>query len=39
VLEARRAETETRLGLVQSQLEQARAWAKLNFLLPHEAQP
>jgi hypothetical protein len=39
VLEARRAETETRLGFVQSQLERARAWAKLNFLLPHEAQP
>jgi outer membrane protein TolC len=39
VLEARRAETETRLGFVQTQLERARAWAKLNFLLPHEAQP
>ena len=39
VLEARRAETETRLGFVQSQLERARAWARLNFLLPHEAQP
>src|SRR5882672_1821133 len=39
VLEARRAESETRLGFVQSQLERARAWAKLNFLLPHEAQP
>jgi len=39
VLEARRAETETRLGFVQSRLERARAWAKLNFLLPHEGQP
>ena len=39
VLEARRAETESRLGLVQTQLERARAWAKLNFLLPHEARP
>jgi len=39
VLEARRAETETRLGFVQTQLERARAWARLNFLLPHEAQP
>src|SRR5881628_1885925 len=39
VLEARRAETETRLGFVQTQLERARAWAKLNFLLPHEVQP
>ena len=36
VLEARRAETETRLGFVQTQLERARAWAKLNFLLLHE---
>jgi len=39
VLEARRAETETRLGFVQTQLERARAWARLNFLLPHEGQP
>jgi outer membrane protein TolC len=39
VLEARRAETETRLGFVQTQLERARAWAKLNFLLPHGGQP
>ncbi len=38
-LEARRAEAETRLGFVQTQLERARAWAKLNFLLPHEGQP
>ena len=39
VLDARRSETETRLASVQSQLERARAWAKLNFLLPHEGQP
>lgn len=39
VLEARRAETETRLGFLQTQLERARAWAKLNFLLPGEEQP
>jgi len=39
VLEARRAETETRLGFLQTQLERARAWAKLNFLLPIEVQP
>ena len=39
VLEARRAQTETRLGFLQTQLERARAWAKLNFLLPKEAQP
>jgi outer membrane protein TolC len=39
VLEARRAETETRLGFLQAQLERARAWAKLNFLFPSEVQP
>lgn len=39
VLDARRAETETRLGFLQSQLERARAWARLNFLLPAEGQP
>jgi outer membrane protein TolC len=39
VLEARRAEAEARLASVQAHLEQARAWAKLNFLLPHQAQP
>jgi len=39
VLEARRAEAEARLGSLQVQLERARAWAKLNFLVPHEAQP
>ena len=39
VLEARRAETEARLGSLQARLERARAWAKLNFLLPHEVQP
>jgi outer membrane protein TolC len=39
VLEARRAEAEARLGSLQVQLERARAWAKLNFLLPHEVQP
>ena len=39
VLEARRAAAEARLASVQAQLERARAWAKLNFLLPHEVQP
>lgn len=39
VLDARRAETEARLGFLQTQLERARAWAKLNFLLPGEEQP
>jgi outer membrane protein TolC len=39
VLEARRAETETRLAFVQAALERARAWAKLNFLLLNEVHP
>jgi len=39
VLDARRAEAEARLASVQAQLDRARAWAKLNFLLPHEGQP
>jgi outer membrane protein TolC len=39
VLEARRAETETRLASLQARLERARAWARLNFLLPREVQP
>ena len=39
VLEARRAETETQIGFLQTRAERARAWAKLNFLLPSEVQP
>ncbi|HKW38663.1 MAG TPA: TolC family protein [Burkholderiales bacterium] len=39
VLEARRAETETQIGSLQAQAERARAWARLNFLLPSEVQP
>lgn len=39
VLDARRAATETRLAAVQVELERARAWAKLNFLLPHGGKP
>jgi len=39
VLDARRAATETRLAAVQVESERARAWAKLNFLLPHGDQP
>ncbi len=39
VLEARRAETETHLGLLGAALERARAWARLNHLLPHEVKP
>ncbi len=38
-LDARRAETETRLASLQARLERARAWARLNFLLPNEVQP
>ena len=39
VLEARRAETETRLNFLGASLERARAWARLNHLIPHEAKP
>jgi outer membrane protein TolC len=38
-LEARRAETEAQLGLLGAALERDRAWARLNHLLPHGAQP
>jgi outer membrane protein TolC len=37
VLQARRAEVETRLALLQARTEAARAWAQLNSLLPLEA--
>jgi outer membrane protein TolC len=36
-LEARRSEVEVRIGLVQASAEMARAWARLNFLLPEPA--
>ena len=39
VLEARRAEVETQLGLLGTELERARAWARLNHLVPHEVKP
>lgn len=39
VLEARRAETETRLSLLGTELERARAWARLNHLILHEVKP
>jgi len=39
VLEARRAETETGLSLLGTELERARAWARLNHLLLHEVKP
>ena len=34
VLEARRADVDTRLSLLQARTEAARAWARLSFLLP-----
>ena len=37
VLEARRADVETRMSLLQARTEAGRAWAQLNFLLPHDA--
>jgi outer membrane protein TolC len=39
VLEARRAEVETQLNLLGVELERARAWARLNHLVPHEVKP
>ncbi len=39
VLEARRAEAETQLGLLGAGLEHAKAWARLNHLVPHEVKP
>lgn len=38
VLEARRAETEVELSRLAAELERARAWARLNYLLEHEVQ-
>jgi outer membrane protein TolC len=35
VLESRRAETDLRLARLAAELERARAWARLNFLLEH----
>ncbi len=37
VVEARKAEVEARIGLLQARNEQARAWAQLNFQLPDAA--
>jgi outer membrane protein TolC len=39
VLEARRAETEIELSRLAAELERARAWARLNYLLNHEVKP
>jgi outer membrane protein TolC len=39
VLEARRAETEVELSRLGAELDRARAWAKLNYLLAHEVKP
>jgi outer membrane protein, heavy metal efflux system len=36
VLEARRADVETRLALLQARTEAGRAWAQLNFLASHD---
>jgi outer membrane protein TolC len=38
-LEARRAETEIELSRLGAELERARAWARLNYLLGHEVKP
>ena len=41
VLDARRADVETRMALLQARTEAGRAWAQLNFLLPadHQEKP
>ena len=39
VLEARRAETEVELSRLAAELDRARAWARLNYLLGHEVKP
>ena len=39
VLESRRAETEVQLSRLSAELERARAWARLNFLLQHGGEP
>jgi outer membrane protein TolC len=39
VLEARRADVETRINLLAAELERGRAWARLNHLVPHEVKP
>jgi outer membrane protein TolC len=39
VLEARRAQTDVELSRLAVELERARAWARLNFLIEHEVKP
>lgn len=39
VLESRRAETDIQLSRLAVELERARAWARLNYLLAHEVKP
>jgi outer membrane protein TolC len=39
VLSARRSEIEVRMQALQLEMETARLWAHLNFLLPHEVKP
>jgi hypothetical protein len=38
-LEARRAETELELSRLAAEMDRARAWARLNYLLGHEVKP
>jgi outer membrane protein TolC len=39
VLEARRGEVDVRMDALRIEMEQARVWAELNFLLPHPEDP
>jgi outer membrane protein TolC len=39
VLEARRAQTDVELSRLAVELERARAWARLNYLIEHEVKP
>ena len=39
VLEARRARTDVELSRLSAELERARAWARLNYLIEHEVKP
>ena len=39
VLEARRAQTDVELSRLAAELERARAWARLNYLIEHEVKP
>ena len=39
VLEARRAQTDVELSRLAAELDRARAWARLNYLIEHEVKP